>query len=171
MKLRFITTISPFVSVAGAKVRLDPNNEPVRPVLLPGADDFKLYQRFIAEAEFVNGKVVSAKFREMKIRAGTTLKKKAKIYVKTSKISKWKGQNSVTFTRTVEGHPASLFMFTDEVVTGKPFRPIFNTLSVEIRGDRVIPRGDGSAFPSHKFWHGSTLFSTKTQVKPAAYFK
>ena len=76
------STISLLISMQGIKVRLDPNKEPVSPVLIPEGDDFKLYQRFVAETEFVNGKVASAKFLEMEVRAGTTFTIEGLIYVK-----------------------------------------------------------------------------------------
>ena len=152
-------------------VRLDPNTEPLSPVVIPDADDFKLYQRFVAEAKFAAGKVVSARFLETEIRAGTTFTMEGLIDVGEYTISNWKGRESVTFTRKVVGHPAMLVVHAGEMITGRPFRPIFNTLSVEIRGDKVIPRGYGSDFPSHKFWLGSNLFREKKQVQPGDYFR
>jgi hypothetical protein len=167
------SSISGLISVKGIMLKLGPNSEPTGPALDPTVNDFKMYQTFSAEAEFVNGKVVSARFLpdSLQIKAGKTFKFfEGLIYIKESTISNWKDQESVTFTRTVEALPQVLFA---EALGNKNegFKPIYSTLIVEIKGDKVTPHGYGSDFPSHKFWFGDKALPEKKQMQPSEYFK
>lgn len=159
-------------SIKGIMLRMDPNTAPSGPGL-SDADDFKLYQTFTAQAEFVNGKVVGARFVEdaLDVRSGTTLGVDGLIYVKESNISAWHGKDSVTFTRTVAGRPALLFADPIEWTMDEPFQDIWNTVAVDINGDNIKAHGYGSDFPSHTFWVDDDLLYEKSQVAPAEYFK
>jgi len=161
-------------SFKGVALQFGDNKDPKSPRLDPDIDDFKLYQTFVAEAKFVDGKVVSARFlpESFDIRAAKTFKTvTGLIYVKESTISKWQNTDTVTFTRTVQGRPNLVFVVPLETMMEQQFREISNTLSVEIKGDQITPHGSGTDFPSHKFWIGDKLFFQKTQVPAAQYFK
>jgi len=167
-------TLPLLTSIKGIMLRMDPNQEPQGPALSPDADDFKLYQTFTAEVEFEDGKVVAARFLEdwLDLRADNTFAAlPGLIYVRESKISDWHGQDSVTFTRSVAGRPNILLSEGMELFMDEAFQDIWSTLVVEITGDKVIPHGYGSDFPSHKFWMDEQPLPEKLQVAPAEYFK
>lgn len=161
-------------SLKGIMLRMDANDAPYGPRLDDSVDDHKLYQTFTAEAEFVNGKVVAARFLEdtLDLRTATTFgAAEGLIYVKESSISDWHERGSVTFTRTVAGSPHILLTEPIEWTMDEPFQDIWNTLSVEIKADEVSAHGYGSDFPSHSFWQDDRLMHVKQQVAPAEYFR
>lgn len=176
-------------TIRGLKFHLESNDTPTSPYL-NGGNDFKLFQTFTVQVDFVNGKVKSAEFLKdsLQAKAGSTyllvpvpgpgtahLMKVAfqgRIYVTDQKIDKATDEESVTFTRTVEGHPNEMILYPDYFTPGSTnFTPIYNTLKITVKadGDPDV-EGSGSAFPSHMFWLGDQLFDQQQQVQPSEYF-
>ena len=159
----------------GLKFRLVPNVEPRGPKVT-GDDDFKIYQSFVAEIVFVQGRITSARFVPNLLveLAGKTFRIRGEVRVIDQRVEISKDKDRAVFRRTVEGNPSMLILVPDTAlpVGSMGFAPIFNTLQLEVTGDRVSPRAVGSSFPSHKFWIDGRLFHQEpARSRPSDYFR
>lgn len=157
------------------KLRLSPNEEPTAPE--PGERfDYKLYQTFTAEVVFEAGKVKSARFvpNSEDQRANTTLRVPGFVKPTQREVVIAADGSAADFKRTVEGRPNLVILIPDISLLGN-LKPIENTLRLHVTAAGATPAGEGSAFPSHKFWihEGSEdrLFATQRQVQPSEYFR
>ena len=164
-----ISEITP--TALALKNDLSPSDEPHSPAINPGIHDYKLYQTFVVEVKFQNGKVISARFLDesMDVRQGKSYFSKGKCYEKEKIISDWEGKESVTFTRTVAAHSSVVAL--KEKVFGEHSPDIYNTISIEVFADKVKTHGYASDFPTTYFWIGDKQLAPKLQVQPSDYFK
>lgn len=157
------------------KLKLFPNVEPRAPKPDSGKDDFKIYQTYVAEVVFEQGKITSAKFLKdsFDYRAGRTGGVQGEVRLIDAKIDVSTDKTKAVFRRTVEGNPNFYLVIVPDSAfpSSIGLNPISNTLSVEITADSVKPEGKGTAFPSHTFWMGDEVFKTQRQVQPSEFFK
>jgi hypothetical protein len=177
------------VSFRAAKLLLEQDDEPRSPST---KEDYRLYQAFVAEVTFKQGKIKKARFLPSSLEkdAGRTkvptvsasaglkivlLRIKGKIYVVNQKVSISADRERVVFTRQVEGHPSLVVLSLDKLV---PFGQmgtlptIWSSLRLEVSADTSSCEGEGSSFPSHRFWVGEDACGVGSlgQVQPSEYF-
>jgi hypothetical protein len=174
------------VSVRGLKFQVESNREPLSP--RPTGGDFKLFQTFVVQVAFEDGEITEARFLPESIdqRAGPTyapvphpgvgmrmIPLNGNVYVVDQGVQRSPDNQSVTFRRTVEGHPSMWIVVPDafDPVGSTNFTPIRNTIEVTVTADGADPHGSGTAFPSHRFWIGDQVFASLGQVQPSEYFR
>jgi len=157
------------------KLRLSPNKEPAGPEISERFD-YKMYQTFTAEVTFQDGKVKSAQFvpNSEDQRANTTLRLPGAVKTTQRQVVIAADGSSADFARTIEGRPNLVLLIHDITYLGN-LKPIENTLRLHVTAAGATPRGEGSAFPSHKFWiHEQShdrMFDSHRQVQPSEYFR
>lgn len=177
------------LSFRSMKLLLEQDDEPVSPNT---TGDYRLFQTFVVEVTFKQGKIKRARFlrESLETDAGRTkvptigaaaglrvilLRVKGKIRVTDQKVSISDDRRSVVFTRRVEGHPSLVVLALDKLV---PFGQlgalptIWNSLRLEVTADGVTCDGYGSSFPSHRYWLGDDACGVGSagQVQPSEYF-
>ena len=156
------------------KIRLSANEEPVAPQA-SARFDYKLFQTFTAEVVFEGGKVKAAQFvpNSEDQRANTTLRLPGAVKTTQRQVVIAADGFSADFTRTIEGRPNLVILIPDISLLGS-LKPIENTLKLHVTAAGAIPTGEGTAFPSHKFWiherSQDRMFDSRRQVQPSEYF-
>jgi hypothetical protein len=173
-------------SWAARKIKMDVNVEPQQP-MAGTAFDYKIYQSFDVEVEFVNGKIVSAVFipgTKTQL-ANTTFGLRGEVRVTDYDPVVSPDKTRVLFQRRIEGNPHMMIKAADAAFAEAVARSwglnlpatnikIYNVLRLTVTADGATPDGEGSSFPTHYFWirekQSDRRFKVQRQVQPSQYF-
>jgi putative transposon-encoded protein len=174
-------------SWAARKIKMDVNVEPQQ-ALAGAAFDYKIYQSFGVETEFVDGKIVNAVFvpgSEQQL-ANTTFGLHGEVRVTINDVTVTSDKTSVVFKRRIEGNPHIIIKAVDMAFAEAVARSwglnlpatditIYSELRLTVTADGATPYGEGSSFPTHYFWirekQSDRRFSVQRQVQPSQYFR
>ncbi len=169
------------------KIGLDVNFEPQQ-AMAGAAFDYKIYQSFGVEVEFVDGKIVNAGFipgSDLEL-ANTTFGLRGEVSVTRDDFKVSSDKASVVFERRIEGNPNMIIKAVDLAAAEAVARSwgldlpatdikIYNVLRLTVTADGATPYGEGSSFPTHYFWirekQSDRRFWVQKQVQPSQYFR
>lgn len=172
---------------AARKIKMDVNVEPTQ-AMAGSAFDYKIYQSFGVETEFVDGKIVRATFvsGSKQQLANTTFGFRGEVRVTHDEVSISPDKTRVVFERRIEGNPHIIIKAADLAAAEAVARSwgldlpatdikIYNRLRLTVTAEGATPFGEGSAFPTHYFWirdsSGERRFGVQPQVQPSKYFR
>lgn len=169
------------------KISMDVNTTPQQ-AAAGTAFDYKIYQTFGVEVEFVNGMIVNAQFTSGSRQqlANTTFGLPGQVRMTGENVAVSPDKTRVVFERRIEGNPHSIIKAADVAAAQAVADSwglslpatnikIHSVLRLTVTANGATPEGEGSAFPTHSFWireNGTDrLFKVQPQVQPSQYFR